>query len=217
MKKTLILALACLAVLASSAAAEVMLVGIVDGDLSGGRPKAVELFVSADGTDLSEYNLRNANNGNSDWYSNQTDLSGTANAGDYLYACNGDGTAFSDWFGFAADFTGVGNLSINGDDVVGLFKGDTLIDVYGNLGEDGTGTAWEYMDGWAYRNDNTAPSTTFDAGDWQIENGVCDGNTTNAGCNPSMPVGTYQIPEPSTTAMLMILGLLAFAFRRNHR
>ncbi|HBQ59509.1 MAG TPA: hypothetical protein DD671_07750, partial [Balneolaceae bacterium] len=44
-----------------------------------------------------------------------------------------------------------------------------MIDTYGVLDTDGTGQDWEYTDSYAYRNDNTGPSATFDIAEWTVQ------------------------------------------------
>ncbi|MDP6539346.1 MAG: hypothetical protein QF410_07345, partial [Planctomycetota bacterium] len=51
-------------------------------------------------------------------------------------------------------------------------------DIYGDLGIDGTGTAWEYTDSYAYRCGDTANGGVFAATDWTIPGA----NTLENGC-----------------------------------
>lgn len=44
-----------------------------------------------------------------------------------------------------------GGVTSNGDDTIELFKNNTLIETYGQLGVDGTGMFWDYTDSWAYK------------------------------------------------------------------
>ena len=93
--------------------------GVIDGPLSGGVPKAIELFVNEDIADLSIYGVGSANNGGgSD--GEEVTLSGSASAGDYIYIASED-IGFTDFFGFAPDFVSSA-ASINGDDAIELLK-----------------------------------------------------------------------------------------------
>ena len=47
-----------------------------------------------------------------------------------------------------------GFVTHNGDDAIELFEGGYQIDVFGDINQDGTGTAWEYKDVWAYKADD---------------------------------------------------------------
>jgi len=176
----------------SSAVGEALtLTGVLDGPLAGGTPKAIELYVSQDIPSLSIYRLRLATNGSATPTANFVLPNVPATAGTYIYVAT-EVPNFTAYFGFAPTFTnGVANF--NGDDVVLLERDNVLIDVFGQLGVDGTGTAWDYLDGWAYRRNNTCPSATFSTSDW-IFSGVdaTDNQTTNATAPLPWPLGTYN-------------------------
>ena len=138
----------------SAPSASLVITGIFDGPLSGGIPKFIELYAIEDITDLSIYGIAGANNAAVS-FGTLTPLAGSATAGQYLYVAS-EATSLNTYFGFSQNFTS-GALNVNGDDVVGLFQNSNLIDVFGVLGQDGTGTAWDYLDGWAYRNNNMEP------------------------------------------------------------
>lgn len=61
-------------------------------------------------------------------------------------------------------------ISGNGDDVYALLDPEGNIhDIYGVIGEDGTGKIWDYLDGFAFRKKTvTNPTPTFDASQWTI-------------------------------------------------
>ena len=113
---------------------------------------------------------------------------------------------FLTYFGFPADFES-GVLNVNGDDAVALRQNTTIIDVVGEIGVDGTGTAWEYLDGWAYSSTRATGSATFNAADWTYSGiNATDGCATNATCASPMPIGT------STTLPVELTSLTAQAF-----
>ncbi len=184
-----------------------MITGVIDGPLSGGLPKAIELFVLNDIADLSDYAIGTANNGSAS-DGPEFSLSGSALAGEFIYVAfsNSSGSGFNDYFGFDADFeTGV--LNINGDDVIELFALGTKVDAFGEIGTDGTGTAWDHLDGWAYRAPEAGPSATFDAADWTFSGtNANDGETSNATAATPFPVGTYTPPEPQPLVINEVLG-----------
>lgn len=172
--------------------ANVIITGVWDGPLTGGQPKGIELFVTADVADLSIYSLGSANNGAGTDGEEFTFTSGNYAAGTFIYVTS-DAIGFTDFFGFAADFAD-GTANINGDDAIELFMNGNVIDIFGDINVDGTGTAWEYKDGWAYRNDGTGPDgTTFVESNW-LYSGIdqLEGGTTNATCALPFPIGTYM-------------------------
>lgn len=164
--------------------------GVIDGPLSGGVPKAIELYVTADIADLSIYGIGSANNGGGT-DGQEFRLSGSASAGDYIYIAS-ENTGFESFFGFAPDFINSA-ANINGDDAIELFQNDVVVDVFGDINVDGTDEPWEYLDGWAYRNNGATPSTTFDIKDWSFSGtNALDGETTNANAVNPLPARTFE-------------------------
>ncbi len=227
--KKLFTILALAGAVTSSGHAQMLITGIIDGPRTGGLPKAVELFVTADIADLSLWDIVSYANG-ATTPSTPIILSGSAVAGDYIYVVN-EAPSFTAYFGFNSDFTGSA-MNVNGDDTVALRFNNNNVDVFGVVGEDGTGTAWEYLDTWFYRNNGTAATTDWSSSDW-----IFAGTGINAldvlgssGTNPPvtgnpnsalhMPVGTFNtVPEPSTYAMLALAGagFAGYVIRRRRR
>jgi len=185
-------------------AQDLILTAVYDGPLSGGTPKGVELYVISDIADLSKYALGSANNGGGSDGAEYT-LSGSASAGDYLYIAS-ESTQFTNFFGFAPTATS-GDMSINGDDAIELFydaddgNGMQVVDVFGDINTDGSGTAWDHLDGWAYRKSFTNKSNNST---WTIENwnfsgtNELEGGTTNATVSTPMPIGNYDFSALNT-------------------
>lgn len=211
MKKGLVfLAILSLAVTAN---AGVTITGLIDGPRSGGIPKAIELY--ADGTvDLSEWSLKSANNGASSWSVTFDAMTGTA-TDEFIYVEYGNGML--PYFGFGSDYSS-SVVNHNGDDTIGLFHDDVLVDIIGELGVDGTGEAWECLDSYLYRQDFTQPSTTWNAADWivpgtnHLDPQGSSGANGDAGI--TVPFGTYQVPEPATMGLLVLGGIAALVRRR---
>lgn len=182
---------------------DMFLTGVFDGPLPGGLPKAIEIYVINDIADLSTYGVGSANNGGG------TDgveavFSGSASAGDYIWVAS-EAVEFENYLGIAPTF--VSNAAnINGDDAIELFANVTddgqgnisgnVIDIFGDIDLDGTGEPWDYLDGWAYRNDDTGPDgTTFVLENW-LFSGVDandDESSNDTAANP-WPIGTYTAP-----------------------
>ncbi len=161
-----------------------------DGPLAGGTPKGIELYALESISDLSICGVGSANNGGGTDGEELT-LSGSAKAGDFIYVAS-DSTQFNAFFGFKPDFVGDA-ASINGDDAIELFCNGVVVDVFGDIDTDGTGQAWEHLDGWAYRNNATGPDgTTFDVTAWTFSGvDALDGEKTNATATTPVPLGTY--------------------------
>ncbi|MEM1176506.1 MAG: nuclease, partial [Pseudomonadota bacterium] len=138
---------------AAASAQDLVITGVVDGPLSGGVPKAVELCVINDVADLSQFGLGSANNGGGSDGEEFTFPSVAVSAGTYIYVAS-ESAGFTSFFGFAPTYTS-GALAVNGDDAVELFQTNEGIDVFGEIDVDGSGEPWEYADGWAYRNNGT--------------------------------------------------------------
>ena len=160
-------------------ASNVIISEIVDATLPGGQPKFVELTNCDTVTvDLSLYSIGNYNNGGTSLGGgSSTSLNGMLAPGEtYVYCFSSDeDTTFVDVYGFAPDQYAGGGF-INGDDVVALFLGTAtgdgsdavLVDIYGVIGVDGSGTTWEYTDGYSYRNSGASATDTFNEAEWTI-------------------------------------------------
>jgi hypothetical protein len=203
----------------SSALGDIIITGAIDGPLSGGVPKAVELYVVNDIPDLSIYGVGSANNGGgSD--GEEFALSGAATAGDFIYVAS-ESTGFNSFFGFTPTFTS-GSMGINGDDAIELFQNGSVIDVFGDINTDGSGESWEYLDGWAYRVDETGPDgSTFVPTNFTYSGrNALDGESSNATATSPFPAGTYTppptsaIPEPGSAGALALVAGAAVLRRR---
>jgi DNA-binding beta-propeller fold protein YncE len=174
----------------AGAASDLVISGVIDGPLSGGVPKAIELYAVNDIADLSSYGLGGANNGGGSDGEELT-LSGSVNAGEYLYIAS-ESAGFEDFFGFAPDFTS-NAASINGDDAIELFKDGEVVDLFGDIDVDGTGQPWEYLDGWAYRKADTGPDgNTFELSNWTFSGpNALDGESSNSDATTPFPVGSF--------------------------
>ena len=199
MKKLYFLVLTMM-VSALSFGQDLVITGIIDGPLPGGFPKAMELYVLNDIADLSVYGLERAGNGNeSTGAQTYTFPAEAATSGDYIYI-SPEVDGFSQYLGFAPTYiVDSGELNNNGDDVVLLYANGSVSDAIGEVGVDGSGTAWEYLDGWAYRVDGNGPSATFNVAEWTFSGAnavdgcdLDDDTGTNADCESMFPVGVYS-------------------------
>jgi len=197
MKKIYFLLLAAMVLVFPSAMAQsdMLITGVVDGDLSGGKPKVIEFYVVNDIADLSIYGVGSANNGGGSDGVEFIFPADAATAGDFIYlrsADSGDDVSFQSYFGFAADYES-GAAAINGDDAVELFLNDVVVDVFGDINMNGDGTDWDYTDSWAYRQNGNGPSTTFNSANWTAPGlGTLEDVTVNADATNPFPLGTYS-------------------------
>lgn len=177
--------------LTRAASAELVITGVFDGPLSGGVPKAVEVYVVSTVADLSIYGIGAANNGGGTDGQEFTFPAEGASAGTYLYVAS-ESAGFEEFFGFAPDYTS-NAASINGDDAIELFENGVVVDVFGDINVDGSGTAWDYVDGWAYRVAGSGPDgSTFVIGNWTFSGpNAMDGETTNDAATTPFPIGTF--------------------------
>lgn len=129
----------------------------------GSLGKFTHLYANDDIADLSIYSIRMESNANTNMLTSTSERflpAVSASAGSHILLAREGGivelTAYFvslDQFDLAEEGT---QPTGNGDDRVGLFKSGSLIEVYGILGVDGDGTAWEpeffnYLDAWAYK------------------------------------------------------------------
>ena len=194
-------------------ATSLMISGVYDGPLSGGLPKGIELYAINDIDDLSSYGVGSANNGGGTDGQEFTFPSVSLTAGNYIYVTS-DSAGFRDYFGFNADYIS-GSMTINGNDALELFIDGTVIDVYGDINVDGDGETWDYLDGWAYRNNGEVNNMgTFDDTKWTYSGANATfGCTTNGTCGSVYPNGTFTTssdvspwagPETFTTPCITI-------------
>jgi predicted extracellular nuclease len=196
MRKSFLVLTAFMAMADSVAAQELVISGVVDGPLTGGIPKAIEIYVVSDVTDLSIFGVGSANNAGGTDGEEFTFPAVAASAGDFIYVAS-ESVAFNTFFGFAPDYTSFA-ASINGDDSIELFKNGSVTDVFGEVGVDGSGDPWEYMDGWAYRVSGTGPDgNTFVLANWTFSGrNELDNETSNGTAAVPFPIGTFRA-EPA--------------------
>ncbi|PKG98712.1 ExeM/NucH family extracellular endonuclease [Paraglaciecola sp. MB-3u-78] len=185
---------ALLALIAASSvqASDIVITGVFDGPIPGGIPKGVELFVVNDIADLSVCGVGSANNGGGTDGQEFTFPATAATAGSYIYLAS-ESPQFTAFFGFAPTYTDSA-ANINGDDAIELFCDGAVIDVFGDIAVDGSGTDWESLDGWAYRTAGTGPDgSTFVIANWSFSgvNGL-EGGLTNDTTTSLFPLKSYS-------------------------
>ncbi len=152
--------------------------GAIDGPLSGGTPKALQLCASGPVPDLSIYSV--------DGVYNEFGVNGleytfppdALNAGDCVWITTSP-ISFNNFFGFPACYESI-EVSNNGDDAFLLYCNGITVDALGDPNIDGTGQTWEYLDGWIAAND-AMPNPVFDDTEWTYSGiNALDNEMTNA-------------------------------------
>lgn len=160
-----------------SKANDLELQGIIDFDLiSGGYSgKAIHLFANNNILDLSNYGIGVANNGNGSHGEEFSFPNISLQAGDHLLLAR-DTTAIANYLNscyYTFDYIMLAPIAIdqNGNDAIELYKDSVVIETFGDIYVDGTGTEWEYLDSWAYKD----PSATlsFSGGNWYFGEVEC--------------------------------------------
>ena len=130
--------------------------GILDFSvpLGGDNGKAVHLVANQNIPDLSIYAIGIANNGGGTDGQEYTFPSISISKNEHILIANSS-EAMSSYFGDCYEYFSHifdSNISLNGDDAVELFYGENVIQTFGDINIDGTGENWEYLDSWAYLN-----------------------------------------------------------------
>ena len=139
----------------------------------------VELFNPSNvAIDLNNHFLRRWSGANTQAQSVSFALSGSISANGFYVVCNNK-VKFKSVYNISADFEDStfedldtnGPANSNGDDNIALISPDgNIIDMFGVIGEDGTGTGHEFEDGRAVRKCNTMASATWNESDWSVDN-----------------------------------------------
>lgn len=196
--KKLYTLLAFVAVSASVNAQTPIITGIMDGDCTGGNPKVLEIYASGT-VNFANYSLENQTNASTTWGNTYSLASFGTRTNSFIYIVNGtaaEGTVFSTEFPAipSTDIAVVATptvMNVNGDDRVRIVDASAnVIDQYGAEGTDGSGTAWEYTDSWAKKNNGvSATGAAFNTANWTFGGGDYSGATPNGSLNN---LGTCQ-------------------------
>ncbi|MHA7829670.1 MAG: DUF5689 domain-containing protein [Flagellimonas sp.] len=171
----------CPEIITEFTSSQIFISELADPD-NNSKARFVELYNSAsEPLDLNLWTLRRYTNDNTD-ISSTIDLSGLIIDAESTLIISPNAEEFELVYGFAPDL-GVSTNSpadSNGDDNLELVDPfGTIIDMFGVIGEDGSGTNHEFEDGRAVRNSNIMvgnPVYTFS--EWTIFNDTGDAGTT---------------------------------------
>lgn len=151
--------------------------GIIDFDLpSGGYSgKAIHLNILCS-TNLNAYGIGVANNGNGGDGEEYSFPNMIVNDNDGPILLARDTSAIAAYLGTCYDqyqyiLLAPQAISQNGNDAIELYELGNVIETFGDVNIDGTGTPWEYLDSWAYRNYWT--DNSFTLSDWSFGGVEC--------------------------------------------
>lgn len=132
------------------------------------QARFVELYnPTSSSVDISGWDLRRYANGNTS-SCDATIPSSTSIPAGGTYVIARDASVFNNNFSCSPELES-GCITGNGDDTYELYDGSSVVDIYGEVGVDGTGEAWEYEDAIAERNSNVCSgNTTWTSSEWTI-------------------------------------------------
>jgi hypothetical protein len=131
------------------------------------QARFVEIYNATNNTvDLTGWQIRRYANANTT--SQDITLSGTIASGATITIAY-SASDFNTNYGSFPDFSNGSVITGNGDDTYELFDGTSVVDIYGEVGTDGTGEAWEYEDSHAVRNISVCSGNTiWTSSEWTI-------------------------------------------------
>lgn len=120
------------------------------------RERAIHLRANRDIADLSIYGIGIANNGGgSDGREMDLPAISVSEGANILFIRDTDAATLPTYLGTCFDQFDVtaedGGINFNGDDGVELYRDMEVIEIYGDVVDDGTGLFWEYTGSWAYK------------------------------------------------------------------
>ena len=206
-------------------AQDLTLTGVMDFTVPGGGSagKAIHVTALDNISDLSDYGVSVASNGNGpDAAEEYTFPAITVNSGDDILLARDTTVMLAYLSGCSGEFEHVlyasTSVTQNGDDAIQLWHNGVWIETFGDPDVDGTGEAWEYVDSWAYRTSTTVVNLStkisdcgdFDAGPtaWPyvlVAATVADGASSQLAQTftmnvTSLPTGGANVRVAKTTA-----------------
>ncbi|MDH3796520.1 MAG: DUF5689 domain-containing protein [Flavobacteriaceae bacterium] len=171
----------CLVPVEPQTSDQILITEIADPD-NEARARFIELYNAGDNSfNLEGWKLIRYTNANVEAGS-EFDLSGLEIKGKSALVIAANGVEFENVYGFTPDAVAGTNspADSNGDDNMALIDPfNAVIDLFGVIGEDGSGTEHEFEDGKAVRNlDVEAPNAVFFSNEWTIFNDSGSPGTT---------------------------------------
>lgn len=186
-------------------AQDAIITGYVDSPCPGADGRTIEIYVNGT-VDFTDWNLARQSNGGG--FTTNVDLTSLGSLTDeFVYITNDEATLDAEFSINSGTHNVIQNsiISSNGDDAFQITDaGDVVVDRFGEENVDGTGTAWEHVDTYYYRNDGaTANAGAFDSANWTF--GVQDALDGLGLCNSSTPLSD-TVPFGSYLATVVAPG-----------
>ena len=158
--------------------------GLIDMTLpNGNNVKGIELWVNQDINDLSNYGIEISQDGGGSNGIIATLPPTNVSSGEKILITP-DVHTYSDYFGSCfQNYDEIINIPTNsgfdfdGNDAISLYFNNEIIERFGHPDIDGSGTAWDYTNTWAYKDQNQG-SFDFSGGSWLFGDVNC-GNNAN--------------------------------------
>lgn len=198
-------------------AQDAIITGYVDSPCPGADGRTIEIYVNGT-VDFTDWNLARQSNGGG--FTTNVDLTSLGSLTDeFVYVTNDEATLDVEFTINSTTHNVIENsvISSNGDDAFQITDaGDVVVDRFGEENVDGTGTAWEHVDTYYYRNDGaTANAGAFDPANWTFGTqdaldglGLCNSSTP---LSDTVPFGSYMStvsnPGESCANPIAITGL----------
>ena len=167
----------------------IMMTGIFRGDIGGIEPSVIELYALEDIADLSVYGIEIARDGSAADGQEYALSAVSLDSGEF-YTVSSNDLYHKSWFSDEPSQQSFYN-NFDGDDAIVLYKNDTIVDVFGTPGKDGSGELWDYTLGWAYRKDGRIYSATFNVNDWKTCRGCSLGSSFNDEMDNPFPLSGF--------------------------
>ena len=167
----------------------IMMTGIFRGDIGGIEPSVIELYALEDIADLSVYGIEIARDGSAADGQEYALSAVSLDSGEF-YTVSSNDLYHKSWFSDNPSQQSFYN-NFDGDDAIVLYKNDTIVDVFGTPGKDGSGELWDYTLGWAYRKDGRIYSATFNVNDWKTCRGCSLGSSFNDEMDNPFPLSGF--------------------------
>lgn len=198
-------------------AQDAIITGYVDSPCPGADGRTIEIYVNGT-VDFTDWNLARQSNGGG--FTTNVDLTSLGSLTDeFVYVTNDEATLDVEFTINSTTHNVIENsvISSNGDDAFQITDaGDVVVDRFGEENVNGTGTAWEHVDTYYYRNDGaTANAGAFDPANWTFGTqdaldglGLCNSSTP---LSDTVPFGSYMStvsnPGESCANPIAITGL----------